>query len=95
MAEIANFTPEQLAQYEESLKVYRDLKGVVDTSYEEGKNEGKIEIALKMKKMGEPVEKISEYVPLRFTVTSWLKSGFCRGVSRCVRLPGSPPGHLQ
>lgn len=73
VAEIANFTPQQLAQYEESLKTYRDLKGAFDTSYEEGKiegkmegkiegkMEGKIEIALKMKKMGEPAEKISEY----------------------------------
>jgi predicted transposase/invertase (TIGR01784 family) len=48
VAEIANFTPEQLAQYEESLKTYRDLKGVVDTSYEEGKAEGKIEMARQM-----------------------------------------------
>ena len=73
VAEIANFTPQQLAQYKESLKTYRDLKGAFDTSYEEGKiegkmegkiegkMEGKIEIALKMKKMGEPAEKISEY----------------------------------
>jgi hypothetical protein len=54
--EIANFTPEQLAQYEESLKTYRDLKGVVDTSYEEGKAEGKIEgkieMAIELKKKG-------------------------------------------
>ncbi len=35
-AEIANFTPHQLAEYEESVKIYRDLKGVIDTSYEEG-----------------------------------------------------------
>ena len=35
-AEIANFTPHQLAEYEESLKIYRDLKEVIDTSYEEG-----------------------------------------------------------
>jgi predicted transposase/invertase (TIGR01784 family) len=40
IAEIANFSTEQLAQYEESLKIYRDLKGVVDTSYEEGKEDG-------------------------------------------------------
>ena len=69
-----------MALYEESLKVYRDLKGVVDTSYEEGKIEGKIEgkmegriegknkrnieIALKMKQMGEPLEKISAYTDL-------------------------------
>ncbi|UCH96559.1 MAG: Rpn family recombination-promoting nuclease/putative transposase, partial [Candidatus Aminicenantes bacterium] len=72
VAEIANFTPKQLAQYEESLKNYRDLKGVVDTSYEEGKADGKaegrnerdIEIALKMKKMEEPLEKISDYTGL-------------------------------
>jgi hypothetical protein len=54
-----------LARYEESLKTYRDLKGVVDTSFGEGKIEGliegKIKIALKMKKIGEPAEKISEY----------------------------------
>ncbi len=43
IAEIANFSREQLTQYEESLKIYRDLKGVVDTSYKEGKEEGKVE----------------------------------------------------
>jgi predicted transposase/invertase (TIGR01784 family) len=76
-AEIANFTPEQLARYEESLKTYRDLKGVVDTSYEEGKTEGliegKIKIALKMKKMGEPAEKISEYTGLSIEEINQLK----------------------
>jgi predicted transposase/invertase (TIGR01784 family) len=40
IAEIANFDARQLAEYEESLKVYRDLKGVVDTSFEEGLEEG-------------------------------------------------------
>ena len=40
IAEIANFDEQQLRAYEESLKVYRDLKGVVDTSFEEGKVEG-------------------------------------------------------
>ena len=30
-AEIAQFSPEQIEQYEESLKVYRDLINVVDT----------------------------------------------------------------
>jgi predicted transposase/invertase (TIGR01784 family) len=68
VAEIANFTPEQLAQYDESLKVYRDLKGVVDTSYEEGKVEGrveeKIEMAKAMKQGGEPIEKITKYTKL-------------------------------
>lgn len=42
-AEIAKFTPEEKEAYEESLKYYRDLKNVVDTSKEEGIKEGKIE----------------------------------------------------
>jgi len=68
-----DLTPEQLSRYEESLKTYRDLKGVVDTSYEEGKTEGKIEIALKMKKMGELAEKISEYTGLSIEEINQLK----------------------
>jgi hypothetical protein len=37
VAEIANFNEKYLAEYEESLKVFRDLKAVVKTAYEEGK----------------------------------------------------------
>jgi len=40
VAEIANFDEKQLAEYEESLKHYRDLKGVIDTSFEEGEKMG-------------------------------------------------------
>ncbi len=65
IAEIANFDTRQLAEYEESLKVYRDLKGVVDTSFEEGIEEGKkekaLEMARMMKKEGEPVDRIVRY----------------------------------
>ena len=39
-AEIAKFTAEEREAYEESLKYYRDLKNVVDTSKEEGISEG-------------------------------------------------------
>jgi hypothetical protein len=42
-AEIAKFTPDEKNKYEESLKYYRDLKNVVDTSFDEGKAEGKAE----------------------------------------------------
>jgi predicted transposase/invertase (TIGR01784 family) len=57
----------QLVQYEESLKAYRDLKGVVDTSYEEGKAEGKvegkiegkIEMAIELKKKGVDIDTIA------------------------------------
>ena len=34
---------DKMAAYEESLKVYRDLKNVVDTAYDEGKAEGIVE----------------------------------------------------
>ena len=42
-AEIAKFTPAELVEYEDSLKQYRDLKNVIDTSHSDGKIEGKIE----------------------------------------------------
>ena len=39
VAEVANLTPEQLDEYDESLKVYRDLKGCLDTAFDDGFNE--------------------------------------------------------
>ncbi|MGD2089756.1 MAG: Rpn family recombination-promoting nuclease/putative transposase [Candidatus Aminicenantes bacterium] len=76
IAEIANFDEKELAEYEESLKYYRDLKGVIDTSFEEGEKVGYEKgekvgydkkargIAKTMKKEGEPIEKISRYTGL-------------------------------
>jgi len=32
--------PGQMEAYEDSLKIYRDLKGVIDTSHDEGYDEG-------------------------------------------------------
>ncbi len=62
------------------MKVYRDLKGVVDTSYEEGLEEGvmigeergfkkgeknkALEMARMMKNEGESVDKIARYTGL-------------------------------
>jgi predicted transposase/invertase (TIGR01784 family) len=46
-AEIAKFSSEEKEQYEESLKSYRDLKNVVDTSYGDGKKDGEIEEKVK------------------------------------------------
>lgn len=50
-AEIAKFSPDERQVYESSLKYYRDIKNVVDTSKEEGIKEGKqeekVEIAKK------------------------------------------------
>ncbi len=42
-AEIAKFTPEEARAYEDSLKVYRDLKNSFDTAREEGLKEGRKE----------------------------------------------------
>ena len=39
-AEIARFTPQQVQNYEESLKTYRDLKNTLDTAKREGLQEG-------------------------------------------------------
>ena len=68
IASIANFTKEQMDTYQQSLKVYRDLKGVVNTSYMEGKMEGKMEgekekaitVAQKMLEKGFDCKEISE-----------------------------------
>lgn len=67
-AEIAKFGQAEMDNYENSLKNYRDLKGVLDTAFEEGKIEGKIdgiiEIAKVMKSKGESIEKIMDYTGL-------------------------------
>jgi predicted transposase/invertase (TIGR01784 family) len=57
-AELAKFEPAERENYENSLKIYRDLKGVIDTAYDEGKLEGKLEIAKSAKQMGLKVEDI-------------------------------------
>ena len=43
VAEIANFSPAEHDSYQSSLKYYRDLNNVIDTSRDEGKAEGKAE----------------------------------------------------
>jgi predicted transposase/invertase (TIGR01784 family) len=60
-AEIAKFTPEEREAYEESLKHYRDLKNVVDTSRKEGIRE----VAKRMKIKGMPNSEISELTGLK------------------------------
>ena len=42
-AEIATFTPEELREYEDSLKAYRDIKNSIDTARREGRMEGRVE----------------------------------------------------
>ncbi len=57
-AELAKFGQDELANYENSLKIYRDLKGVIDTAFDEGKLERSNEIAKSAKQMGLNIEDI-------------------------------------
>jgi len=71
-AEIAKFTPEQVRNYEDSLKYYRDLKASFDTKFEEGLQKGLKEgiqkgikkVALQMLEDNEPIEKIMKFTGL-------------------------------
>lgn len=71
-AEIARYSEEDRQDYEASLKTYRDLKGVIDTAFDEGKiegkiegkMEGKIEVAKKMKAKGLAIKDISDLTGL-------------------------------
>lgn len=68
IAEIANFDQKQLLDYEESLKHYRDLKGAMDSSFEDGELKGRKEgeenkakeIAAKLKEAGIDVDIIAK-----------------------------------
>lgn len=60
VAEIAQFTREERMAYEESLKVYRDIKNSLDTAEEKGRKEGlkiaTLEIAKALKQNNVPIE---------------------------------------
>ena len=49
-AELAMYGAAERGKYESSLKIYRDLKGVIDTAFDEGKLEGKLERTLEVAK---------------------------------------------
>ncbi len=67
-AEIARLTDDERRDYEESVKVYRDLFGVMSTAerkgvekgLEQGRAEEKKDIARKMKAMGVDINVISQ-----------------------------------
>jgi predicted transposase/invertase (TIGR01784 family) len=71
-AELARLNATDLESYENSLKVYRDLKNVIDTAFDdgklegkiEGKMEGKMEIARTAKQMGLAVAAIIQLTGL-------------------------------
>ena len=69
VAEIATFTPEELREYEDSLKAYRDIKNSIDTARKEGRVEGEkskaIAIARNLKSMGMSISDISKATGLQ------------------------------
>ena len=76
-AEIATFTPEELREYEDSLKAYRDIKNSIDTARREGEAKGRVEgrvegekrkaiaIARNLKSMGMSISDISKATGLQ------------------------------
>ena len=67
-AEIARFTPQDAREYEESVKVYRDLTNVVNTAEQKGLQKGREEekyaTASKMKAKGYSVTEIVDITGL-------------------------------
>ena len=67
-AEIARYTPEERQDYEDSLKVYRDMKNVLDTAelkglkkgIEQGASDERKKNAKAMKALGLPLETIAK-----------------------------------
>lgn len=55
-AEIAKFTPEERQDYEESVKVYRDLKNSMNTAI----RKERVQIAKNLKAMGLSAEQIAK-----------------------------------
>ena len=71
-AEIARFTPQDAREYEESVKVYRDLTNVVNTAErkgrEEGREEERLDTARRMKADGMSLELIAKYTGLTIEI---------------------------
>ena len=63
-AEIAKFSQQELREYEDSLKAYRDIKNSIDTAKEEGREEGiakeKLATAKRLLGMGLTQEQVAK-----------------------------------
>ena len=73
-AEIAKFTPAQVQSYEDSLKSYRDLRNVIITAKQEGKEERNIEVAKNALKMGLSIQAIADLTGLHPDEIAKIKS---------------------
>ncbi len=55
-AELAKLGPAERSKYEQSLKVYRDLKNSLDTAFADGTLEGTLRVARQLKAMGATID---------------------------------------
>ena len=62
---IATFNPEELREYEDSIKAYRDIKKSIDTARREGRVKERIAIARNLKSMGMSISDISKATGLQ------------------------------
>ena len=63
-AEIAKFSPEELQDYEESVKIYRDLKNSIASAERRGWMKRTVEIAKNLKASGMPIQQIADMTEL-------------------------------
>ena len=59
-AEIASLAPEELEEYDDSLKVYRDMKGCIDTAHSEGYQEAVEEMSHELQRVEQEKQKMVE-----------------------------------
>ena len=59
-AAIAKFSKNELREYENSLKAYRDIKNCVDSAKQEGREEERTEVTKRLLTMGLPIEDIAK-----------------------------------
>ena len=72
-AEIAKLKPEEYKQYEASMNAYRDVKNSIDTAFEKGIEQGKLESAKKMLEKGLDISLIIEITGLTKAELEMLK----------------------
>jgi predicted transposase/invertase (TIGR01784 family) len=63
-AEIAKYSPEEMEEYRQSLKIYRDLNNVIDTAFGDGEIFGKKAVAKNLKDEGMEISLIMKMTGL-------------------------------
>ena len=76
--DLQQLSDKEYQAYEESLKHYRDLKNSLDTAFDEGKIEGKIEAAKNMLRGGLAVEEVVKFAQLPLEQVLQIKSDLDR-----------------